>query len=151
SLRNQGANLTNSHAVWHPSEPNYLALFEGTTEGLSSDSCPHTYSAANLASGLLASGQTFVGYSESMPSNGYTGCSSGRYARKHNPWVNYTNVPASSNLTFAQFPTDYDALPSVAYVVPDLCDDMHDCGVAVGDAWLESWFAGYIEWAKTHN
>ena len=39
-----------------------------------------------------------------MPYDGYTGCSSGAYARKHNPWVNFTNVPASSNLTLNAFP-----------------------------------------------
>src|SRR5512143_1549684 len=127
ALRQSGANFTNSHGVSHPSEPNYLGLFAGTTESLTDDSCPHTYSSANLASGLIATAQTFAGYSESMPSNGYTGCTSGRYARKHNPWVNYTNVPASANLTFAAFPSDYADLPTVAFVVPNLCNDMHDC------------------------
>lgn len=136
SLRTEGASFTNSHGVGHPSEPNYLALFEGATENLTDDSCPHTYSAANLGSELLASGQSFVGYSESMPSDGYTGCTSGRYARKHNPWVNYRNVPASSNRTFDAFPSDFDALPTVSYVAPNLCNDMHDCSVATGDQWL---------------
>jgi phosphatidylinositol-3-phosphatase len=138
SFRNAGANFTDSHAVAHPSEPNYLALFEGDTENLTDDSCPHTYNAANLASVLLASGQTFLGYSESMPAFGYTGCNSGNYARRHNPWVNYANVPATVNLTFDAFPTDYAELPAVAYVVPDLCHDMHDCSVATGDTWLAS-------------
>ena len=151
SLRALGASFTDSHAVSHPSEPNYLALFAGTTEGLSDDSCPHTYSDPNLASGLLAEGTTFAGYSESMPSNGYTGCGSGDYARKHNPWVNFTNVPPSANLTFDEFPADAGLLPTVAIVVPNLCDDMHDCGVATGDAWLSNHLGGYVSWAKTHN
>ena len=43
-LRTVGASFTDSHAVGHPSEPNYLALFAGTTKGLTDDSCPHTYS-----------------------------------------------------------------------------------------------------------
>jgi len=151
SLRIAGANFTNSHALTHPSQPNYLGLFAGTTENLSDNSCPHTYNAANIASGLLASGQSFIGYSESMPSDGYTGCEIGRYARKHNPWVDYTNVPASSNLTFESFPAYYEALPSVAYVIPDLCNGMHDCSVARGDAWLESRLDGYVQWARLHN
>ena len=151
SLRSQGANFTNSHAVSHPSEPNYLALFAGTTEGLSSDSCPHTWGDPNLGSGLLASGQTFLGYSESMPYDGYTGCSNGDYARKHNPWVDFTNLPASVNLTFAMFPSDYSTLPTVSFVAPDLCSDMHDCGVATGDAWLQSRIDPYVQWAATHN
>jgi len=151
SLRSRGANLTNSHAVTHPSEPNYLALFAGTTENLRDDSCPHTYSDENLASRLSAAGESFAGYSESMPSNGYTGCSSGNYARKHNPWVNFTNVPAGDNLTFHEFPSDYDRLPTVSVVVPNLCNDMHDCGVSTGDSWLASHVGPYVDWAMDHN
>ena len=151
SLRTAGASFTDSHAVTHPSEPNYLALFEGDTHGLTDDSCPHTFNTPNLASVLLASGQTFLGYSESMPAFGYTGCNSGNYARKHNPWVNYANVPATMNLTFDAFPADYAALPAVAYVVPDLCHDMHDCSVATGDGWLQNRLDAYIQWAQSHN
>src|SRR3954452_16672742 len=29
------------------------------------------------------------------------------------------------------------ALPDFAFVVPNLCHDMHDCSVATGDAWLK--------------
>jgi phosphatidylinositol-3-phosphatase len=151
SLRTAGANLTDSHAVTHPSEPNYLALFEGDTENLTDDSCPHTYHAANLASVLSAGGQTFLGYCESMPAFGYTGCNSGNYARRHNPWVNYANVPATVNLTFDSFPADFTELPAVAYVVPDLCHDMHDCSVATGDAWLQSRLDAYVQWTASHN
>lgn len=50
-----------------------------------------------------------------MPSDGYTGCTSGRYARKHNPWVNFTNVPSSSNLRFSRFPANYSALQSASF------------------------------------
>jgi len=151
SLRTQGANFTDSHAVSHPSEPNYLALFQGTTEGLSDDSCPHEYSDPNLGSGLLANGQTFAGFSESMPYDGYTGCGSGDYARKHNAWVDFTDLPSTVNRVFADFPSDYTRLPTVAYVAPNLCSDMHDCSVATGDAWLESRLGDYVSWAATHN
>src|SRR5262249_24893032 len=151
SLRSQRANFLDSHAIPHPSEPNYLALFEGDTENLSDDSCPHVYSAPNLASGLFASGQSFAGYSESMPVNGYTGCNSGNYARRRNPWVNYINVPATASLTFDSLPDYPGALPTVSYMVPDLCHDMHDCSVATGDAWLQARLDPYVQWARTHN
>ncbi len=151
SLRTIGASFTDSHAVGHPSEPNYLALFAGTTEGLTNDSCPHTYSDENIASRLAAASLTFSGYSESMPRDGYTGCRSGRYARKHNPWVNFTNVPASANLTFARFPADYGLLPAVSFVVPNLCNDMHDCSVATGDSWLRSHLDPYVQWAMGND
>jgi hypothetical protein len=151
SLATSGATLTQSFAVTHPSQPNYLALYSGSTQGLTSDSCPHTYSSANLGQELLATGKTFIGYSESMPSDGYTGCTSGRYARKHNPWVNFTNVPASANLRYTRFPTDFTQLPTVSFVIPNLCNDMHDCSVSTGDTWMKNNLDGYVRWAKTHN
>jgi phosphatidylinositol-3-phosphatase len=151
SLANNGATMTQSFAVTHPSEPNYLAILSGSTQGLTDDSCPHTYAAENLGHQLITAGKTFKGYSESMPSDGYTGCTSGRYARKHNPWVNFTNVPASSNVRFSTFPTDYTTLPKVSFVVPNLCNDMHDCAVSTGDKWLSSRLGPYATWAKTHN
>jgi hypothetical protein len=59
SLANQGANFTNSYAISHPSEPNYLAFFSGSTQGITDDSCPHTFSGANLGSELIAAGLSF--------------------------------------------------------------------------------------------
>jgi len=152
SLAAGAASFTQSFGVTHPSEPNYLAIFSGGTQGLTDDSCPHTYSGANLGSEVIAKGLTFTGYSESMPSNGYTGCTSGTYARKHNPWSDFSNVPAASNLTFASFPTsNYASLPTVSVVVPNLNDDMHNGTVAQGDTWLQQHLDGYAQWAKTHN
>lgn len=151
SLSTQGANFTNSHGVTHPSQPNYLAFFSGSTQGTTSDSCPHTFSGNNLGAQLIAAGYSFTGYSETMPSAGYTGCTSGAYARKHNPWVDFSNVPSASNQTFASFPSNYSSLPTVSIVVPDLNDDMHDGSVNQGDAWLKSNIDGYAQWAKTHN
>ena len=151
SLAAQGANFTQSFAVTHPSEPNYLALFSGSTQGLTDDSCPHAFTGANLASELGAAGGTFAGYSESMPSSGYTGCTAGAYARKHNPWVNFAGVPAADNRTFAAFPRDFNTLPTVAFVVPNLLNDMHDGTVAQADSWLRTNLNSYAQWAKTHD
>src|SRR2546423_484952 len=142
SLANGGAKMTRSFAVTHPSEPNYIALFSGSTQGITDDSCPHTFSAENLGHQLIAAGKTFAGYSEGMPSIGYTGCTSGRYARKHNPWVDFSNVPSSANKRFSDFPTDLTTLPKLSFVVPDLCNDMHDCGVSTGDTWLKNHLGG---------
>jgi hypothetical protein len=72
ALAQQGALFTDAHAVTHPSEPNYLALFAGSTFGLSSDDCPQSFNAPNLASALAAQNRAFIGYSESMPSPGFT-------------------------------------------------------------------------------
>ncbi|MGA8576496.1 MAG: alkaline phosphatase family protein [Candidatus Cybelea sp.] len=144
----EAALMTNSHAITHPSEPNYLGLYSGSTQGVTDDSCPHSFSAVNAGQELIAAGLTFDGYSESMPNNGYTGCSSGEYARKHNPWVNFTNVPASSNLVYNGFVTPPSTL---TIVVPNLCDDMHDCSTQTGDTWLEKNLPPILKYDKKYD
>ena len=151
SLAAQGANFTQSYAITHPSQPNYIALFSGATQGVTNDDCPKNFSGDNLGNQLITAGLTFKGYSESMPSNGYTGCSSGTYMRKHNSWVDFSTVPAASNLTYASFPADYTTLPTVSFVTPNMCNDMHDCSIGTGNTWLQSHLDGYAQWAKTHN
>jgi acid phosphatase len=154
SLSATGARFTRSRGVTHPSQPNYLALFSGSTQGVTDDSCPQDLgSRPNLAQELQSAGSTFAGYSEGLPVAGFTGCvdPTGSYARRHNPWVDFSNVPASSNLPFTDFPTDLSRLPTVAFVVPDLCNDMHDCDVATGDSWARDHLAPYVTWARTHD
>jgi phosphatidylinositol-3-phosphatase len=151
-LAGRGALFTQSYAITHPSEPNYLALFSGSTQGVTSDACPVTFSAPNLAAGLLAAGKTFTGYAEGLPAPGSTVCSAGEYARKHVPWADFRNIPASLNQPFSRFPaSDFSRLPTVSFVVPNLCNDMHDCSVATGDSWLRAHLSSYVTWAMTHN
>jgi hypothetical protein len=151
-LARQGALFTDSRAVTHPSEPNYLALFSGSTQGVSDDSCPHQFSAPSLGSELIAAGRTFTGYSEGLPAPGSQACASGEYARKHVPWINFRSVPAADSQPWSSFPAgEYQRLPTVSFVIPDLCNDMHDCPVATGDAWLRAHLSGYAAWAMTHD
>src|SRR6202011_5464957 len=103
----EGALFTKSYAVTHPSQPNYLALFSGSTQGITDDSCPHTFSAQSLESELIKAGKSFVGYSEGLPSPGSKVCTSGTYARKHVPWTDFSKDRASDNQPFTSFPTDF--------------------------------------------
>ncbi|PZS15178.1 MAG: hypothetical protein DLM57_13205 [Pseudonocardiales bacterium] len=151
SLAAGNANFTQSYALTHPSEPNYIAMFSGSTQGITDDSCPHSFATPSLGDELIGASRSFVGYSESQPSAGYLGCSSGTYARKHNPWSDFPAIPASSNQPFTAFPSDYTTLPAVSYVVPNLQNDMHDGTVAQGDTWLQTNLSSYVTWAKTHN
>ncbi len=48
SLAAQGALFTQSYAITHPSQPNYLDLFSGSNQGVTDDSCPHYFMTANL-------------------------------------------------------------------------------------------------------
>jgi hypothetical protein len=151
-LARHGASFTNSHAITHPSEPNYLALFSGSTHGVTDDSCPHTFHASNLGSQLIAAKRGFAGYSERLPATGSAVCVAGEYARKHVPWVNFPSVPARDSQPFTAYPAGhYGRLPAVSFVIPDLCHDMHDCSVATGDAWLKTHMGPYRKWAMTHH
>jgi hypothetical protein len=151
SLAAGGATFTDAHGVTHPSQPNYLALFSGSTQGVTDDSCPQTFDGPNLAAQLLAAGRSFVGYSEDLPAPGDPSCQAGGYARKHNPWVDFPALPAEVNQPFSALPGDYADLPTVAVVVPNLCHDMHDCSVSTGDAWAAAHLPSYVDWARTHD
>jgi acid phosphatase len=145
--------MVQSFAETHPSEPNYLALFAGNTFGVTKDSCPvNAGNAPNMASELLGAGYTFIGYAEDLPAVGSPVCSSGKYARKHVPWANFTNVPPANSVPFSAFPMgNYDSLPTVSFVIPNNDNNMHDGSVAQGDAWLNRQLSGYANWAVTNN
>jgi hypothetical protein len=153
-LAARGANMTRSYGVTHPSQPNYIGLFSGSLQGVTTDGCPTSFAATtdNLGHQLRSRGLGFTGYAEALPRPGYTGCSSGTYRRKHNPWVDFANVPTSANQPFSSFPSsDFAALPTVSFVSPDMCHSMHDCSVSTGDSWLKDHLDHYARWAMTHN
>lgn len=154
-LAKTGANFSDSFAIGHPSEPNYLALFSGSAHGLTSDKCPANFGkATNLGAALIAAKLSFTGYSEGLPKVGFTGdCSeiSLGYTRVHNPWVDFSNVPAADSKPFTSFPTDFAKLPTLSFVIPNLCHDMHYCSRDSGDHWIKAHLGSYASWATKHN
>ncbi|MDB5330144.1 MAG: hypothetical protein JWP03_1295 [Phycisphaerales bacterium] len=152
ALASAGASFTNSHAITHPSEPNYLALFSGSAQGVASDVVPiELITAPSLAGELLAAGRTFASYSQGLPSAGFQGDGSGNYVRRHAPWSQFADVPPADNLPFSAFPRNFKQLPTVSFVAPDLQHDMHDGTIAAGDAWLRQNLIRYAHWARSHN
>jgi hypothetical protein len=170
-LKAEGANLTRMYAEEHASEGNYFWMFSGSNQGVGyADVIPgkrthrvYPFKTDNLGRQLFAKGFTFRGYAEDLPHVGSTVVARGHYARKHVPWISFGNIPqgsnpdSSTNLQFDQFPSDFSKLPTVAFVIPNLVNDMHDPGnrpqVAVknGDDWLKKHIDAYYQWAKTHN
>ncbi len=150
--------FTDSHGVTHPSQPNYLWLFSGDNQGVTDDNPPidTPFTTLNLGAELLSNGKTFAGYSEDLPFAGFHGGSSGAYVRKHNPWVNWQDaspngIPWNLNKPFSEFPTNYNSLPTVSFVIPNMNNDMHDGSISQGDTWLQDNLDGYVQWSKTHN
>src|SRR3954469_21015659 len=151
SLAGRSAEFTDAHAETHPSQPNYIALFSGAQQGITNDKCADKLPAPSLGGRLIAAGRTFTGYAEDLPEVGFTGCEQGDYVRKHNPWVNFADVPDTANRPLSDLPSDYSKLPTLSFVIPNLCHDMHDCDVPTGDRWMREHIDGYATWARTHN
>lgn len=153
ALAKHGMLFTESYGVTHPSQPNYLALFSGSMQGMASDACPNSFNTDNLASALRDAGFSFTSFSESLPEIGELSCRQGAYMRKHNPVVNWqgTRLPAEVNQRFADFPQDFSKLPSVSFVIPDQSNDMHDGSIAAADEWLKTHIESYVDWAMRHN
>ncbi len=154
ALGNKFGKATNYAAIGHPSLPNYLAIFGGSTFGVTSDcgvasiGCVPT--APSVFGQTIAAGKTAGAYQESMPSNCATSGSNG-YAPRHGPWAYWTDStesaackrydvasgsPASGNLA-----DDIAAgtLPVTGELTPNLCNDAHDCSLATFDSWLGNW------------
>ncbi|HEX6791656.1 MAG TPA: alkaline phosphatase family protein [Candidatus Krumholzibacteria bacterium] len=137
----RSATLTQSYAVTHPSLPNYIALWSGSTLGVTDDNCPpggSPFSAANLGQACEKAGVTWRTYCEDLPSAGWAGCSSGGYRRKHAPWTDFGNLDHGNEHPYADLAQDIAAnrLPALSFVVPNNCNSTHDCSLTVGDAWL---------------
>jgi hypothetical protein len=132
-----GALYTDSHAVAHPSEPNYLALFSGSTEGVADDGV-HLFPDPTLAGELRGAGMSFTGFVESGS------------PRKHNPWESFVESRGVER-PLSAFPADPLLLPTVAFVIPNLAHDMHDGSVAAGDRWLRAHLGRYAAWAPAHR
>jgi hypothetical protein len=150
------ARLTRYYAVSHPSLPNYLALVSGSTHGIRTDCVDCRVTGRSLADTLEAVGRTWKLYAEDLPSPGYTGPYSAGYAKKHNPFVYFDNVVSSPArlervVPLTQLRADLGAgtLPNFAFVVPNSCNSMHDCGVAVGDQWLKRTITPLLRVPKT--
>lgn len=148
-----GAKFTSSFGVTHPSQPNYIAMFSGSTQGIIDDSCPHTFNAGNLGQQLIDAGFGFAQFSEDLPATGDSSCTSGLYARKHNAPADFAGLPTTANQPFTNFATAVSnaTLPTVSFVAPNLCNDMHGAGsctgvdlVALGDQWLQNNLPQYL-------
>lgn len=149
----QATVLSNSLAIGHPSQPNYLQLFSGSAQGTQGSDGPVPGSLApagaattgsglnspNLGATIQATGGTYATYSENLSSASDPlayqagGLSGALYARKHNPGSDFvaTNpvgyqLAASTNKDLSAFTASaYAGLPTLSFVIPNQCNDAH--------------------------
>lgn len=143
SLAKNGGVVASYYAVAHPSLPNYLALLGGDTFGVSSDCDDCFINKPSLPDNLEKAGYKWKAYMESMPNPCFLG-NSGEYAQKHNPFIYFDSVRNNPTrcvniVPYTDLMTDLSSsslTPNFIWISPNLCNDMHDCSIAVGDKWL---------------
>jgi hypothetical protein len=137
-----------SSGVSRPSQPNYLALFSGSTQDVH-DNDPHDIDAPTVADQIEASGRTWKEYAENRPPGCFAGSSArdgrdgkGEYRRKHAPAISFDairNDPARCADLVDLTAFDPGAA-DFSLIIPNQCHAAHDCGLADADRWL----AGFV-------
>ena len=140
---------TNFYAVAHPSQPNYLALFGGSTFGVTDDGV-HNLAQSNLADQIEAAGLTWHVYAQDYPGHCSTAATAqggtdliapaGWYARKHDPAISFTNISQKPTrcARISSLSSFDPGASSFELIVPDMTNDMHDGTTAQGDAFLKA-------------
>lgn len=150
----RGALATDYQAIAHPSQPNYLALFSGSPQGVTDDRT-HDLSGQTLADQLEAAGKTWRVFAENYPADEcFTGDVNdggvdgpGQYVRKHNAAISFTAISTSparcANIQpLSRFSPD---AADFIWVVPNMCHVMHECPIADGDTWLKSFLPRVLD------
>src|SRR5213083_1905009 len=139
----------NTHytGISHPSEPNYVALFGGSTLGISSDgNCCFQLNAPNLVDRLEAAGLTWKAFAEDASGSGTCSVMPPREG-DHYPFLDFSDMKTSArcaNMLTTTSPLDPEfvgalngaALPNYVWLTPNDTDNMHSSSVGVGDAYL---------------
>ncbi len=144
SLAHEYGLATQYYANTHPSIGNYFMTTAGRVVS-NNDGYEATVTEDNIVRQLLAAGKTWRSYAEDLPSVGFLGSGFGTlYARRHNPLSYFSDVvndpvQRQNLVPFTQFAIDLagNTLPNYSFIVPNLCDDAHDCPAAKADAWLQ--------------
>jgi len=139
----------NTHytGISHPSEPNYVALFGGSTLGISSDgNCCFQLNAPNLVDRLEAAGLTWKAFAEDASGSGTCSFMPPREG-DHYPFIDFSDMKTSArcaNMLTTTSPLDPEfvgalngaTLPNYVWLTPNDTDNMHSSSVGVGDAYL---------------
>ncbi len=143
--------LTQYYAVMHPSLPNYLALIGGDTFNITTDCTDCFINAPSLPDEIEAAGRTWKTYQEDLPSPCFIG-STLTYAQKHNPFIYFDAIRLdkvrcqNSIVPLSQMTADLNngQLPDFAFIVPNICNDGHDCALDKVNTWLDQWVSPLI-------
>ncbi len=156
SLANSYGLGVNYYSDTHPSIGNYLNLATGNILTDDDGQTPQSFpvSLNNIALEVQQAGGTWRDYVESLP-NAPTatpkpcgGLKSGAYYVRHDPleYMTTINKERENYVCFSRFQDDLKnhALPTLSWLVPNGCDDAHDCSVSTFDTWLKTEIAPLV-------
>ncbi len=146
SLASRGALLDHFTAEAHPSQPNYVALISGSTQGVKHDANT-TVDVTHVGDLLEDKGLQWKVYAEDYPGNCNLDEQQGYYVRKHVPFLSFLDVqtnPARCNriVDASQLPVDIKngAIPTYSLYIPNLLNDGHNTGADYADKWFSTKF-----------
>jgi hypothetical protein len=149
------------YAERHPSEPNYIALVSGWTQGVTTDGA-YDLAAPSLFDQLDSAGKSWHVYAQGYPGGCYKGALAavvadgpglaGEYVRKHNPAISFVSISHDAtrcaNITRL---TGFDpAAADFELIIPNQYNDMHSkppsgSAVGVGDAFLQAFMPSILD------
>ncbi len=157
SLAKSAGSATNYQSNIHPSLPNYMEIISGSTYNIVGDAVPKwggvpaaqangiinspvaPLTSLSIADQLDSAGKTWKTYQESLPATGarvdFSPKGAPLYDTLHNPFAYFANVQNNPNLnnlivpgTQLQTDLNNNDVPNLAFIVPNLCNDMHGSG-----------------------
>ncbi len=138
----------NFYAIRHPSLPNYIAMAGGSTNGITANGSPSTYKVKgpSIFGQAIAANKTAKTYADGMPSNCYLSNGGTKYVVRHNPWAYFVDERAlcqKFDVPFTKFDEDVKAgaLPNLGFVIPNNCNNAHDCSLKTADNWFKTQMA----------
>jgi phosphatidylinositol-3-phosphatase len=145
SLANAYGLGVNYYSDTHPSIGNYLNLATGYILTDNDNETPESFpvSLNNIALEVQKAGGTWTDYVEDLPgAPNCNGLNPGAYYVRHDPleYMTTVNGEKSNYVCFSQFQNDLKnhVLPNLSWLVPNGCDDAHDCSIGTFDTWLKT-------------
>ncbi|KAI9494527.1 phosphoesterase family-domain-containing protein [Zychaea mexicana] len=149
--RHNGVLLTNYRGTSHPSQPNYIAMISGSTDGTDEDD-ESNIDRKTIVDLLEKKNISWKSYQEDYPGGCNKEMDIDGYARKHNPFISFKNIQKDKKrcariVNSKQLDKDIEnnSVPQYVFYTPDINNDAHDTDVDYGAKWLKKFLEPRIK------
>ncbi|KAI7847736.1 phosphoesterase family-domain-containing protein [Circinella umbellata] len=141
--KHNGVLLTNYRGTSHPSQPNYISMISGSTDG-TNENDESNIDRETIVDLLEKKDISWKSYNEDYPGGCNKEMDIDNYARKHNPFISFTNIQKDKKrcakiVNAKQLDKDIEnnEVPQYAFYTPDLNNDAHEKDMDYGAKWLK--------------